>query len=98
MKTYKYNRKRNACGEKVRELRLKKGLTQMQLAARMQVQGIILEQKNISRIELGARVVADFELRAFAKVLCVKMEDLMEEPVEAGSFEDVIQRGEHVGK
>lgn len=98
MKTYKYNRKCNACGEKIRELRLKKGLTQMQLAAQMQVQGIILEQKNISRIELGARVVADFELRAFAKVLCVEMEDLMEKPVEAGSFEDDIQHSEHVNK
>ena len=42
--------------------------------------------------------MADFELRAFAKVLCVEMEDLMEKPVEAGSFEDAIQRGAHVGK
>lgn len=42
--------------------------------------------------------MADFELRAFAKVLCVEMEDLMEKPVEAGSFEDATLRGEHVGK
>jgi len=47
----------------------------------MQVQGIILEQKNISRIETGNRVVADYELRAFAKVFGVKMEDLMEEEI-----------------
>lgn len=45
----------------------------------MQVQGIILEQKNISRIEKGDRFVADYELQAFAKVLHVKIEDLLEQ-------------------
>lgn len=50
------------------------------------MQGIILDQRAISRIELGERVVADYELRAFAGIFCVKMEDLMEETVETGNF------------
>ncbi len=81
MKIYKYNEKCNASGQKIRELRKKIGITQGQLAARIQVQGVILEQKNISRIETGNRVVADYELRAFAKAFGVKMEDLMEEEI-----------------
>lgn len=82
MKIYKYNEKCNASGQKIHELRKKMGITQGQLAARMQVQGIILEQKSISRIETGERVVPDYELRAFARVFGVRMEDLMEEEVQ----------------
>lgn len=86
MKIYKYGDRCNACGQKIRALRTARGITQDQLAARMQVQGIILDQRAISRIELGERVVADYELRAFAGIFCVKMEDLMEETVETGNF------------
>lgn len=82
MKIYKYNGKCNASGQKIRALRWEKDITQDQLAARMQVRGVIVDQRTISRIENGDRVVADYELRAFAKVFHVKMEDLMEDEIE----------------
>ena len=44
-------------------------LSQDQLAARMQVEGVPLTQKAISRIETGERVVADYELMLLAKAL-----------------------------
>lgn len=78
MKIYKYNGRCNACGQIIRALRQKMGISQGQLAARMQVLGVILEQKNISRIENGERVVTDYELLTFAKVFHVTMEDLVE--------------------
>lgn len=81
MKIYRYNDKCNICGLVIRDLRRKKHLTQNELAAKMQVMGIDVEQTAISRIETGNRVVADYELRAFANVFGVKMEDLMEEEV-----------------
>lgn len=77
MRIYKYKGKCNASGQTIRALRKKTGITQSQLAARLQVEGIDLEQVAISRIEKGERVVADYELRTFAKVFHVKMEDLV---------------------
>lgn len=37
----------------------------------MQLEGITLERDSISRIEIGTRFVADYELKVFAKVLKV---------------------------
>ena len=69
MKIYAYNGRCNVSGRKVRELRERMKLSQDQLAARMQVQGVPLTQKAISRIETGERVVADYELMLLAQVL-----------------------------
>ena len=44
----------------------------------MQLEGILLERDSISRIENGVRFVADYELLAFAKVLNVELEWLLE--------------------
>lgn len=72
MKIYKYkNGKCNASGPIIRELREKAGLSQEQLAARLQLAGIELNQKAVSRIETGDRVVPDFELIYFSEVLGV---------------------------
>lgn len=78
MKIYRYNGRCNACGQRIRALRQEQGMSQSRLAARVQSLGVVLEQKNISRIETGGRMVADYELRAFARVFHVKMEDLLE--------------------
>lgn len=53
-------------------------MSQSELAARVQVEGVILERDSISRIESGARFVADYELFVFAKVLGVEMISLVE--------------------
>ena len=44
----------------------------------MQAEGVILEQDVISRIENGSRLVTDYELLMFAKVLRVSLEELVE--------------------
>jgi len=79
VKTIPYNGKRNISGERIREARLKLRLSQEELAARVQTEGVIVEQDVICKIEHGTRLVQDFELRAIAKTLRVSMDWLTEE-------------------
>ena len=79
MKIYSYGGKKNLCGRRIRMARAEKRITQSNLAARVQTQGITLERDSISRIEIGTRFVTDYELKIFAKVLGVSMEWLTAE-------------------
>lgn len=78
MKIYDYQGRKNVSGERIRELRIKRRMSQSELAARLQVEGVILERDSISRVESGARFVADYELYIFAKILGVDMMSLVE--------------------
>ena len=71
MKIYDFNGKKNISGDRIREARQKKRLSQTDLAAQMQVAGIVIERDSISRIEIGTRFVPDYELPVFARVLDV---------------------------
>ncbi len=73
MKIYDYNGKRNICGDRLREARVVKRLRQEDLAAKLQVEGLMIERDSISRIEIGTRFVADFELLVIARVLGVSL-------------------------
>lgn len=79
MKIYDYNGKKNLCGKHIREARLRQRLSQYDLAARLQTEGIMMEQDSISRIEIGTRFVADYEIKVMSKVLNVPIEWLLEE-------------------
>lgn len=79
MKIYNYKGKKNLCGSKIREARLKRRLSQSDLAARVQIEGVMVERDSISRIEIGTRFVADYELKIFAKVLNVNVQWLLDE-------------------
>lgn len=76
MKIYDYNGKANICGAKIRELRKKKKISQEEFAARMQVAGVDIDQRTISRIEREERFLADFELREIARILQISMDEL----------------------
>lgn len=71
MKLNPYGEKLNIAGAYVRTLRLERGLSQEQLAAKLQLLGYSIGQKAISRMETGDRVVADYELLLLAQVLDV---------------------------
>lgn len=77
MKIYDFNGKKNISGDRIREARQKKRLSQSDLAARMQVEGIIIERDSISRIEIGTRFIPDYELPFFSKVLGVSVDWLL---------------------
>ena len=77
MKIYDYNGKKNLCGDRIHEARCRLRLTQSDLAARLQINGIIMERDSVSRIEIGTRFVADYELRELSKILGVTVNWLL---------------------
>ena len=77
MKIYDYEGKKNICGGKVLEARRALKLSQTELAARLQVEGVNIERDSISRIEIGTRFVADYELLTLCRILNVSPEYLL---------------------
>ncbi len=78
MKLHKYtNGKCNISGTNIRMLREEAGLSQEQLAAKLQLAGLNLTQKAISRIETGDRVVPDFELIYLSQALNTSINALL---------------------
>lgn len=77
MKIYGYDGKKNIFGDRIREARQEKRMPQTDLAARMQVEGIIIEQDSISSIEIVTRFVPDYELPVFSKVMDVSVNWLL---------------------
>ena len=77
MKIYDYHGKKNICGKKLRIARISRSLRQEDLAAKLQVEDVIIERDGISRIENGTRFVSDYELLTFAKVLGVSVNWLL---------------------
>lgn len=74
----KNNGRNNLCGEKIRELRMSfpTKLSQRALADRMQLIGIDVDKNAIQRIESGKRFITDIELKAFAEVFSVSINEL----------------------
>ena len=77
MKIYSYQGRANIIGERLRIARERKELSQDAVAARMQVEGVSLSQKAISRIEKGERVAADYELLIPPQILSVNPNSLL---------------------
>ena len=73
MKIYGINGRNNITGGQIGRARLRLGWSQSDLAAKLQLEDVIIEQKAVSRIELGERLVTDYELLALAKVLKVSV-------------------------
>ncbi len=82
MKILRYHGRNNLCGRRIRQARERLGITQEQLAARMQVREVLVNQKAVSRMENGERVVTDYELKALAETLQVSLKWLLEEAPE----------------
>ncbi len=77
MKIYDFNGSKNICGARVKEARKKMNLSQENLAARLQTEGVNIERDSVSRIEIGTRFVADYELLVLCKILNVTPEYLL---------------------
>lgn len=77
MRLYTLDGKCNISGERVREIRMKRGLTQEALATKLQLAGLQMGQMAVSRIETGKRLVPDFELPIIAEVLEVTTDWLL---------------------
>lgn len=77
MKIYGINGRKNIAGSRIKSIREKNGWSQADLAAKLQLENVVVEQKAISRMERGERLIADYELLALSKVLEVSMEWLL---------------------
>jgi transcriptional regulator with XRE-family HTH domain len=68
-------KQKNIIGDRVQQARkaAKPPITQTDLVARLEVQGMKVDQSVISKIESGQRPVFDFEVVALAKVLKVSV-------------------------
>ena len=66
----------NMIGDRVRELRIAKGMSQQTLSNKLEMLAIYICRGSISRIEDKQRTVTDIELYGLAKVLGVPMESL----------------------
>lgn len=64
----------NLIGDKVRELRIAKGMSQQALSNKLEMLAIYICRGSISRIEDKQRTVTDIELYGLAKVLEVPLE------------------------
>lgn len=67
---------RNIIGKRIKEIREHKGITQDQLAARLNTQGINVDRPMVSRIESQTRYLLDYEIKAIAVALGENIEGL----------------------
>ena len=68
MRKFEIEGRKNVSGDRIRELRLRARLSQAALAAKMQTEGVVVEQDVISRIESGSRLVTDYELLVLTRI------------------------------
>ena len=70
--------KNNICGANVARLRKSMGISQRELAQRLQIAGLDIEKNGIQRIESGSRFVTDIELGFLSKVLASDINELLQ--------------------
>lgn len=75
MKIKNYNNVKNISGDKLKELRKNANMSQQDLAEKLQLEGINLTCKEISKIENNNRLAQDFELFAFAKIFKISADE-----------------------
>ena len=79
MKQIQYYGNKNIISSRVRELRNQRGLSQEQLAARMQTMNCNIDQQMISKIEKNNRQVTDFELAGLCKCLEITPNEMLKD-------------------
>ena len=70
--------KNNICGEKLKEIRASKGLSQRKLAQQMQLKGYDVDHYFIMRVESGERFITDIDLKIFCDSLNIKSSDILD--------------------
>lgn len=79
MKKIEYNGQKNVIGKRLREARVAAGVSQGQLAAKMQTLGINIDQQMLSKIERNQRIVTDYELACFCVIFAVEEKALLKD-------------------
>lgn len=79
MKQIIFGHYKNIIGENLLKIRTDKHLSQSELAAKMQVLNVNIDQQMISKIEKNQRQVTDYEFACFCKCLNVSADKMLED-------------------
>lgn len=77
MKKIIFGENKNIIGVKMKQLRIKNGLTQSQMAAKLQTMNLNIDQQMISKIENNSRIVTDYEFACICVTLGVTPDELL---------------------
>lgn len=80
--TIKYNGKLNAIGNKIKEYRIKNNMTQKELTEKLQLYGIDLNKNSLQKLERGDRVIKEYELAVFCKILNVSADEFLKDCID----------------
>ena len=78
-KMIKFNGKLNVIGDKIRYYREEKNLSLSNLSDQLQLMGIDIPKSSLYNIEVGKRVVKEYELCAICKYFNISMEEMMKD-------------------
>ncbi len=76
MKRIVESEKSNIIGERVKEARVRLGMSQMTLSVKLELMAVYVCRGSVSRIETGERAVTDIEIDAISRVLGVSLDYL----------------------
>ena len=79
MKKILFHENKNIISQQLKLARVKKNLSQKELAAKMQLMNINMDQQMISKIENNMRIVTDYEFACFCHILQVQPEELLKD-------------------
>lgn len=77
MKIISFNGHKNILFRRLAKARQDRKLSQQELAFKLQVMGVSIDQQAISKIELDRRIVTDYEAKCFCEVLGVPLSWLL---------------------
>lgn len=69
--------KNNICGENIAKYRKMLGISQRELADRLQLAGLDIDKNAVQRIEAGKRFVTDIEIATIRKLFDISYEELL---------------------
>lgn len=78
-KIIKYNGKLNVIGSNIKRYREAEHLSLTQLSNKLLLLGIDIPKSSLQNIEVGKRVVKEYEFYALCKVFNVSMEDMLKD-------------------
>lgn len=77
MKKILFNENKNIISKQLKLARIKNNLSQAELAAKMQLMNVHMDQQMVSKIENNMRIVTDYELACFCRILHVSPEEML---------------------
>jgi len=71
--------RKNCCGRNIALLRKRMGISQRELADRLQLLGLDLDKNAVQRMESGQRFIIDIELKALSRLFEIPADVLLTE-------------------